>query len=406
MPDTAESHVLHDKPQHSGFLSLFAGSFHELLHRPANQIPFLDGLRTIAILLVLNGHFSTDFTALHGENFYSRLPFVPNGWIGVDLFFVLSGFFIGGQLWKELQKEGTISIRRFILRRGLRIWPLYYFTYLCVLLLFWDRAAAKEYGWASLVFVVNYFNYGIVLGGWSLSTEEQFYIVTPLLLYLFARKAKAQTIRAWLWAILLFIPLMRIAIWLHHTGSFFATDTPLFDTMYYNFHTHCDGLIMGLILSNLWVNRRTEAANTFWRSSLLVVGGFALLAGLRQLQHELLIFTGLAFFWGSLVWFGLTSGVRLFQSRLFFWISRLSFGMYLNHPYLLRPIIEGVLPHLSLFPAGSIASQLLGTVILTVVSAAVALVTFCLVEHPFLNLRTRLLGSRPASKTVNVPAPQ
>ena len=154
MPDT-DSHLLHEKPRRAKTPSLFAGAVREFLHPPASQIPFLDGLRTIAILLVINGHFSTIFTARYGENLYSRIPFVPNGWIGVDLFFVLSGFFIGGQLWKELLKEGTINIRRFIVRRGLRIWPLYFFTYFFVLIFFWHSSAANQYGWPDVVFLVN-----------------------------------------------------------------------------------------------------------------------------------------------------------------------------------------------------------------------------------------------------------
>jgi peptidoglycan/LPS O-acetylase OafA/YrhL len=406
MPGKVDSHPLHDKPRHSKTTSLFAGAFREFLHPPASQIPFLDGLRTIAILLVINGHFNTIFTGRYGENLYSRIPFVPNGWIGVDLFFVLSGFFIGGQLWKELLKEGTINIRRFIVRRGLRIWPLYFFTYFFVLIFFWHSSAANEYGWPDVVFLVNYINHGIVLGGWSLSTEEQFYIVTPLLLYLFARKGKPEKVRACLWGVLMFVPLMRTVIWIYHTGNFFAHDPALFAKLYYPFHTHCDGLVMGLIISNVWVNRRNKVATKRWRSLLLVLVGFIALVALRQLQHEVLIFTGLALFFGSLVWFGLNTGVRLFQSRLFYWISRLSFGMYLNHPYLEKPVFYGVLPHLHLFAAGSIASQLLGTFLLSLASAAIAFVTFCLVEHPFLNLRTRLLGERKASQTIPVPAPQ
>ncbi|MDW5267491.1 MULTISPECIES: acyltransferase [Acidobacteriaceae] len=402
----ADSHSVPDKSRRFTSSSLFAGAFDQFRHRPSSQIPFLDGLRTIAILLVINGHFSTSFTSRYGENFYSRMSFVANGWIGVDLFFVLSGFFIGGQLWRELWKEGTISIRQFMLRRGLRIWPLYFFTFLCVLVFYWHNAAAKEYGWADLVFLANYFNYGIVLGGWSLSTEEQFYILTPLLLYLFARRRDPKTVRIWLWAILLFIPLMRAAIWIHHTGNFFTHDPALFATIYYKFHTHCDGLIMGLIISNLWVSRSTKVVNKFWRSSLLVLVGFILLLALRHIQHEVLNFTGLAFFFGSLVWFGLNSGTTLFRSRFFYWISRLSFGMYLNHPYLQGPVFHYVLPRLGFFPIASVASQLLGMSILVVLSAAVAFFTFCLVEHPFLNLRTRLLGFRPAKKTVEAPTLQ
>jgi peptidoglycan/LPS O-acetylase OafA/YrhL len=343
---------------------------------------------------VVNHHFSAEFATIHGDNFFSRLPFVINGWVGVDLFFVLSGFFIGGQLWKELQRSGTVSIRRFILRRGLRIWPLYYFTFLCVFAIFWPFAASKEYGWASLVFLTNYFNEGIVLGGWSLSTEEQFYIVTPLLLYLFARRRNLSTSRPWLWSLLVLVPLIRAAIWIHRTGHFFHHDPALFAAaINFPFHTRCDGLIMGLIISNLWVSR-DKASPGKWKSYLLVGAAAVAMVLLRDLQHEIFSFTGLALFFGSLVWFGLTTGSKLFQSRLFYWISRLSFGMYLNHPYLINPVLKSLLPHFRLFPPSSVGNQLLGTVILTVISAAVALVTFCLVEQPFLNLRKLLLDPR------------
>ncbi|MEP6754870.1 MAG: acyltransferase [Chthonomonadales bacterium] len=388
-PRKKNQHALLGEPPRRGYTSLFSGSFTQLIHPPAGQIPFLDGLRTIAILLVVNHHFSAGFAELHGDNFYSRLPFVINGWSGVDLFFVLSGFFIGGQLWKELLKDGTISIRRFILRRGLRIWPLFFFVYLCILVLYWPDAVAKQYGWSDLVFLTNYLNHGIVGGGWSLCTEEQFYIVTPLLLCLFARK-KLHAIRPWLWGLLALIPAMRAAIWVHHTGHFFYHDPALFATMYYKFHTHCDGLIIGLIISNLWVSYN-KPRSPLWKSSLILLGGFVLLVVLRELQHEIFIFTGLAFFFGSLVWFGLASRINFFQSRPFYWISRLSFGMYLNHGYLVSPVLKSFLPHIHFLPPSSIAAQLLGTMILTGLSAAIAIVTFCLVEHPFLGLRMRLL---------------
>jgi peptidoglycan/LPS O-acetylase OafA/YrhL len=366
------------------------GALKDLRCPPASQNSFLDGLRSIAILLVVNSHFSAEFTASHSDNLYSRLPFVVNGWIGVDLFFVLSGFFIGGQLWKELQRTGSISIRKFILRRGLRIWPLYFFTFIAIFAIFWPSATAKAYGWADLIFLVNYFNAGIVLGGWSLSTEEQFYVLAPTLLYLFARGRTLRAIRTWLWLLLAVPLLVRAAIWFGHTGHLVSHDPALFASIYYPFHTHCDGLIMGLILSNLLVSR--DAARTAkWISLALVPASFIVMISLRGLQHEIFDFTGLALFFGSLVWFGVTAHSPLFRSKIFYWISRLSFGMYLNHPYLVHPVFRWVLPHLRLFPPDSIAAQLFGVSLLVLASAVIALVTFCLVEHPFLEMRKRLL---------------
>jgi hypothetical protein len=74
--------------------------------------------------------------------------------------------------------------------------------------------------------------------------------------------------------------------------------------------------------------------------------------------------------------------------------------MYLHHPYLMSTVLKFQLPHIPLFPHSSVSTQLLGFMILTAVSAAVALVTFCLVEHTFLNARKLPLdpdvGSNPS----------
>lgn len=378
--------------------NLFAGSLTELKRPPAGQIPFLDGLRSIAILLVVSGHLSGDFARSFGPTIYSRLPFVDNGWIGVDLFFVLSGFFIGGQLWKEQSRNGTIDVGRFMIRRGLRIWPLYYFFFVVLLSIGLVLGTApKSYGWSDLVFLTNYVNHGIVDGSWSLCTEEQFYIVAPLSLYLFARNLRAiERCRPWLWLLLCAVPLLRAAIWIHGTGHFFTHDPKLFSPLYYHSITHCDGLIMGLIIANLWETRtqpRSKLANPW---TFVALGTLSM--ALHVLQKEIFDFTALALFFGSFVWLGVQRRVPIFNSRLFYWLSRLSFGMYLNHEWFAPWVVTRILPHLGLSHSHLLAN-LIGVVVLVVISAAVALVTFCFVEHPFLQLRKIVLGRNTRAQT-------
>ncbi len=359
--------------------NLFAGSLTELMHPPAGQIPFLDGLRSIAILLVVSGHLSHDFAVKYGTTIYSRLPFVANGWIGVDLFFVLSGFFIGGQrLWKEqIRRVAPSTWAASMPRRGFRIWPLYYFFFVVVLSIGLILGTApKTYGWSDLVFLTNYVNHGIVEGSWSLCTEEQFYIVTPLAIYFLVRHLRAvERCRPWLWALLGLVPVLRAAIWIHGTGHFFSHDPQLFSPIYYRSITHCDGLIIGLIIANLW-ETHTQPKSKLAKPWLLVILGTLSLGALHVLQKEILDFTGLALFFGSFVWLGVQRRVAVFNSRLFYWISRLSFGMYLNHEYIAPWVVERMLPHLGLSRSHLLAN-LVGVAVLVVISAAVALVTFC-----------------------------
>jgi hypothetical protein len=166
-----------------------------------------------------------------------------------------------------------------------------------------------------------------------------------------------------LWGLLAAEPLIRAATWIYQTGGFFVHDADVFSrSIYYGFHTHCDGLIMGLILSHVWVYREKtavpDASRQRRRGLLMVAGAFVAMALLYLLQHEIFSFTGLALLFGALVWFGLTSGSRSFSSRIFYWISRLSFGMYLNHAYLVTFCVAVALPSIRIFRPGSVANQL------------------------------------------------
>jgi len=136
----------------------------------------LDVLRGVAILLVLGGHVPY-FYLWH-----------KIGWAGVDLFFVLSGFLISGLLFREFIETGAINFRRFIIRRGFKIWPALYVYLLVMRLLMAGQPGGVQSGFIeSVLFVRNYFPMAD-RGGyffdhtWSLAVEEHFYLLLPLLL--------------------------------------------------------------------------------------------------------------------------------------------------------------------------------------------------------------------------------
>jgi peptidoglycan/LPS O-acetylase OafA/YrhL len=161
----------------------FQEPVHELIHPPAAQVPALDAARALAVLMVIACHYTEAYLQQGGaENLFSQFPLVSGGWRGVDLFFVLSGLLIGKQLWRELQKTRTIHFSRFVLRRGFRIWPLYFFFLVLVAFVLGRGSLPFGRWWSDAVFLTNYFrNEGVILGGWSLCTEEQFYILAPRL---------------------------------------------------------------------------------------------------------------------------------------------------------------------------------------------------------------------------------
>ena len=165
--------------------------------------PDIDGLRAIAVLSVVLYHFG--------------LPGVGGGFVGVDVFFVISGFLIGGLLWDELGATGRIRLGAFFLRRIRRLAPAYLAMAAVTLACAWFVLLPldfREFGQqlvAATVYLANvhlfrdagYFDSAsdqkLLLHTWSLAVEEQFYIVLPPLMLLLARLRAALP---WLLAVL------------------------------------------------------------------------------------------------------------------------------------------------------------------------------------------------------------
>jgi peptidoglycan/LPS O-acetylase OafA/YrhL len=156
--------------------------------RVSNRWPALDGLRAVAVCAVILTH--------------TWVSQFPGGWIGVDVFFVLSGFLITGVLLREDGETGTISLLRFYRRRAVRLLP----AVLVMLPIVVVAAYVFRPGLASatlrmaiftVVYSANWFAAshqptGLLSHTWSLSVEEQFYLVWPVLLILMLRWRSAR----------------------------------------------------------------------------------------------------------------------------------------------------------------------------------------------------------------------
>ncbi len=135
-------------------------------------------MRSIAILLVMLGNFRKPFT---GVWLLDTVSWAANrtGGRGVDLFFVLSGFLVGGLLLKEYRDTGTMLPWRFLVRRAFKIWPAYYF--LIFFHLASDHHPMATFFWQNFFHLQNYLGSSISQT-WTLSVEEHFYFGLALLL--------------------------------------------------------------------------------------------------------------------------------------------------------------------------------------------------------------------------------
>jgi peptidoglycan/LPS O-acetylase OafA/YrhL len=154
----------------------------------AVRIPSLDGLRAVSISMVLVGHALFSY---HGEH-RAEWSYFGNGDLGVSIFFVISGFLITALLLKEFEKNGDISLRRFYLRRAVRIFPPFY-AFLFAVVIVWHLGWITS-DWRSLLsslfFIRDYMLPGDWYTGhsWSLSIEEQFYLLWPAALVFLGRR--------------------------------------------------------------------------------------------------------------------------------------------------------------------------------------------------------------------------
>ena len=257
---------VNDRPKSSPSTS---GKYEASTHR----LLTLDVLRALAIVLVLGHH-----AFLPPTDFRPRLQFFDvwqlGGWIGVDLFFVLSGFLISGLLFREHQRYGEIRYGRFVLRRGLKLYPAFYFllaTTVAVQLYLDPPPLAPVL--CELFFVQNY---GPSLWGhtWSLAVEEHFYLFLPALLIVVARARKGKEdafapIPTICFLVCVSALLLRLANAKFFEYGIRSHFTPT--------HLRADALLFGVCLSYLYHYHR-ERYEHFCRRyfAVLVIGGIAL----------------------------------------------------------------------------------------------------------------------------------
>jgi peptidoglycan/LPS O-acetylase OafA/YrhL len=210
----------------------------------------LDTLRALAILLVMTFHLQNVLPE-------RLLPIANVGWIGVDLFFVLSGFLIGSQLLKPYLAGSRPRLGEFYRRRAYRILP----AYLCVLLLYFAVPAWKEAPGLASAWQFCTFTWNLSIEGpapwafshvWSLCVEEHFYMVLPVLvLWRMRRPSLAQTVGLMAGLVLLGMAVRwyELVHGVRTVGDAEQLWVPFAKRIYYPTYSRLDGLLVGVTLA-------------------------------------------------------------------------------------------------------------------------------------------------------------
>ena len=345
------------------------------------RIPQLDAVRGLAILVVMVHNTSPKYPILHLQQLFS------DGWMGVDLFFVLSGFLITGILVDT--KESEAYFKNFYVRRCLRIWPLYYslLFFMFVVVRFLNRSEfhtvlqQSSPWWAFPLFLQNFLlpistNAAGPLGvTWSLAIEEQFYLIWPLVVR-FCSRTQLRRIAV---AEICISPALRYYLSLHHVD------------LYTNVFCRLDGLMAGAFLA-LLVRSENFVPSKLLKGAWILLGTTASLAFVTEAFHaRWIVFSFTALASASFIYVSLFSPRKWLQAvmtnRFLIYTGTISYGLYLLHkiPF---GMVETL--HLDRLP-------FLPLPIVLVASYAIAALSWNLLEKPFLNLK-RFFETKPGER--------
>jgi peptidoglycan/LPS O-acetylase OafA/YrhL len=368
-------------------------------------MPELDSLRGVAILLVLFFH---GFSFKLGEGHLTGVPHLfvvttGGGWMGVNLFFVLSGFLITGILLDS--KSRPDFYKRFYIRRALRILPAYYALLILLLLISWMHLLhSRQVGLPFVALSFVYLSNVTALFGvpaqyaalWSLAVEEHFYLLWPTVV----RNISARAVALSGLTVFLVCPTLR-ALAYHFGYAYGASYTWLVT----------DGLAIGAVLGALSRGRLSKRKAMRQFSTLCMAVGMAMLT----LGAPFGIWFGRTFLGGvfrptalNLFFAGVLGATLLLGSSHRKWLVRwaplsflgeISYGLYLIH-MLMFDIVSDLSMHY--FPKATASlsyhfgHMVLRFVVATALAVGVAFFSRKYFEQPFLDLKDRWTRSRGA----------
>lgn len=345
----------------------------------------LDGLRAYAVLAVLVSHWI----------FIRPVQEMGLGFLGVNLFFVISGFLITEILLNDIneKKRNGAILKKFYWRRTLRIFPIYYISLFVLMLLNYQDSA--NVFWYNITYTTNIYNYstGDVTKGfahlWSLCAEEQFYLLWPFILLVSKRHAFKVII------VLIAASLItRLCFWYfqpHHYHIFNYRMTP----------ACLDVFGLGAIMAYLKIYYKEQLLRylKLWLLPLVSFITYCTNAFylhypfIEEVLNRLLVGIISVYLIGWSIYHA--KGLKnILQYTWLKYIGRISYGVYLYHLFVstsLAPIIESYLGSLdySFLPALKYNIYILTAPLYTLITILLATASYYLIEVPFLRLKTR-----------------
>jgi peptidoglycan/LPS O-acetylase OafA/YrhL len=361
-----------------------------LLSERASERNFpLDVLRVIAISVVFIFHLPN----LGERSIYGGWDRV--GWIGVELFFVLSGYLIGYQILKRVCVD-RFTYRSFYASRLLRTLPVYLFALgLYVFLPGFRERPNLQPAWKFLTFTQNFdLPMSAFSHAWSLCIEEQFYLVAPLTILILWR---VKQWRALVWSffasVIVFGLLYRHFEWVEYSKH--ATEDLKWDLfvteIYYPTWGRLDGLLCGVGVAALKFNRNTWNFISTKRNLLFAMGGIGLALSIYMFLDRLswiatvFGYPLLSMSFACFVAGALTIERKPHNSFGLSYLAILSYSFYLIH----KMVIHFIDTRWTL--GAGVSSQLLFAAACFLASTAAAYLMYQIIERPFLKLRSRLL---------------
>jgi peptidoglycan/LPS O-acetylase OafA/YrhL len=283
------------------------------------------------------------------------------GWIGVDLFFVLSGFLISGLLFSDLKRLGKIRIDRFYFRRALKIYPSFYIFLGLTALVLPSLRNGGHYYLPEIFFVQNYFR-GVWKHTWSLAVEEHFYLLLPILLKVLAARSRLNLLPLISVVLLVCCAIGRVVDYCVLGYSFEATKD--FS------HLRIDSLMVGVAVGYLFHFRRdyVEAFSRFWWLTFLLIPSLFGVLGLAVTIG--LGCNAIAFAWLM----AKAMSTNWFRFSPLEWIGQRSYSIYLWHV-----LAAGV--------ASLVPNPILSATVNLIFAVFLGTLFFQIVEEPFLALR-------------------